>query len=65
LALKEKGASQPRHLQDELVRLAEAAGRLSEGLVALLLIGVGREEQELRQVRGLQAPGLHAHERLA
>lgn len=56
--------SRPQHLQDELVRLAEAAGRLAEGLVALLFVGVGREEQQLRQVRGLQAPGLHAHEHL-
>ena len=53
--------SRPQHLQDELVGLAEAAWRLAEGLVALLLVGVGREEQQLRQVRGLQAPGLHAH----
>lgn len=56
--------SRPQHLQDELVGLAEAAGRLAEGLIALLLVGVGREEQQLRQVRGLQAPGLHAHEHL-
>lgn len=54
-----------RHLQDELVRLAEAARRLAEGLVALLLVGVGREEQQLCQMRGLQAPGLHAHQHLA
>lgn len=54
-----------RHLQDELVRLAEAAGRLAEGLVALLLVGVRREEQQLCQMRGLQAPGLHAHQHLA
>lgn len=54
-----------RHLQDELVRLAEAGGRLAEGLVALLLVGVGREEKQLRQMCGLQAPGLHAHKHLA
>ena len=56
--------ARPQHLQDELVGLAEAAGRLAVGLVALLLVGVGREEQQLRKVRGLQAPGLHAHEHL-
>lgn len=54
----------PPHLQDELVGLAEAAGRLAEGLVAQLLVGVRREEQQLREVRGFQAPGLHAHEHL-
>lgn len=56
--------ARPQHLQDELVGLAEAAGRFAVGLVALLLVGVGCEEQQLREVRGLQAPGLHAHEHL-
>lgn len=56
--------ARPAHLQDELVGLAEAAGRLAEGLVAQLLVGVGREEQQLCQMRGLQPPRLHAHQHL-
>lgn len=52
------------HLQDELVRLTEATRSLAESLISLFLIGVRSEEQQLRQMSRLQAPGLHAHEHL-